>query len=280
VVPRPDSTIPEWRKRLYRRVPFVQRVVRLVIYLYREWSVLLFRHPVAMRYFQRAALRYLERSVADPVLRARLTPQYTMGCKRILLSNGYYPAMTRPNVELVTCGVAEVRAHSIVDAAGVDRDVDAIIFGTGFRPTDPPLAARISGSDGRTMRDVWQGSPKAYMGTTLAGFPNLFMLLGPNTGLGHNSVVYMTEAQIGHFIAALEYARRRGIESLEPTPDAQAQYVAALDQRMQGTVWVSGGCRSWYLDRTGRNSTLWPDSSWRFYRRVSHFDPAAYVAHA
>jgi cation diffusion facilitator CzcD-associated flavoprotein CzcO len=276
VIPRPDSRIPPWRRTLYRRMPLLQRAVRLLIYLYREWSVVLFRHPAAMRYFQRAAERHLKHAIADPALRGRLTPAYTLGCKRILLSNDYYPAMAKPNVEVITSAIAAVRARSIVDGEGIERPVDAIIFGTGFRPTDPPLAARVSGRGGRTMADVWQGSPQAHVGTTLAGFPNLFMLLGPNTGLGHNSVVYMIEAQIEHFIGALRYMRAHGAEAIEPAAEAQRRYVAAVDRRMRGTVWVSGGCRSWYLDRTGRNSTLWPDSSWRFHRLVSRFKPAEY----
>jgi cation diffusion facilitator CzcD-associated flavoprotein CzcO len=278
VVPRPDSPIPAWRRTLYRRFPFVQRFVRLLVYLYREWSVVLFRHPAAMRYVQRAAERHLQRSVPDPALRAKLMPDYTIGCKRILLSNDYYPAVTRPNVEVITAGVSAVRSNAIIDGAGVERQVDAIVFGTGFRPTDPPLAARIRGRGGRSMAEVWHGSPKAHMGTTLSGFPNLFMLLGPNTGLGHNSVVYMTEAQIAHVTGALRYMRRRGIDAIEPSAEAQQRYVAAIDRRMQGTVWVSGGCRSWYLDATGRNSTLWPDSSWSFHRQVSRFRPEEYHA--
>jgi cation diffusion facilitator CzcD-associated flavoprotein CzcO len=278
VVPRPDAPIPAWRRTLYRRVPFVQRSVRLLVYLYREWSVVLFRHPAAMRYFQRAAERHLQRSVPDPTLRAKLTPAYTIGCKRILLSNDYYPALTKPNVEVITAGVSAVHGHAIVDGSRVERPVDAIVFGTGFRPTDPPLAARVRGRGGRSMAEVWQGSPKAHRGTTLSGFPNLFMLLGPNTGLGHNSVVYMTEAQIAHLTGALRHMRRRGLDAIEPTAEAQQRYVAAIDRRMQGTVWVSGGCRSWYLDATGRNSTLWPDSSWSFHRQVSRFRPEEYQA--
>ena len=278
VIPRPDAPIPEWRRRLYARSPLVQRAVRFLIYLYREAWIVVFRHPAVMARFERAALRFLERSVADPALRAKLTPRYAMGCKRLLLSNEYYPALTQPNVDVVTDRIAEVRARGIVTDDGVERPVDTIIFATGFRVTDPPIADRVRGRDGRTLRDVWEGSPKAYLGTTVAGFPNLFLLLGPNTGLGHNSVVYMTEAQIDHLVAALRYMRSEGIDALEPAEDAQQAFVEGVDQRMRGTVWVTGGCRSWYLDRTGRNSTLWPDSSWAYYRRASAFDPRGYVA--
>jgi cation diffusion facilitator CzcD-associated flavoprotein CzcO len=277
VIPRPDAPISGWRRRLYARASLLQRAVRLLIYLYREAWIVVFRHPRVMAGLQRLAMRFLEQSVPDPALRAKLTPIYAMGCKRILLSNDYYPALTKPNVELVTDPIVEVRARSIVTADGVERALDALVFGTGFRVTDPPLAACIRGRDGRTLRESWAGSPKAHVGTTVAGFPNLFLLLGPNTGLGHNSVVYMTEAQIDHLIAAVRHMRRHGIDALEPNLAAQRAFVDRVDRRMRGTVWVAGGCRSWYLDRTGRNSTLWPDTSWSYYRRASRFDAGEYV---
>lgn len=277
VMPRPDGRIPEWRRRLYARFPPVQRAVRGLIYLYRELSIVLFRHPAMMRRAQRMALRHLHTSIADPALRAKLTPSYTMGCKRVLLSNDFYLALAQPNVEVITSGVAEVRARSIVAADGVERPVDAIIYGTGFRATDPPLAAHIRGRDGRTLSEIWGGSPRALGGTSVAGFPNFFILLGPNTGLGHNSVVYMTEAQLDHLIGAVRHMRERGLDAIEPTEEAQSGWVAAIDRRMRGTVWVAGGCSSWYLDRTGRNSAIWPDSSWSYYRRVARFRPEHYT---
>jgi cation diffusion facilitator CzcD-associated flavoprotein CzcO len=218
--------------------------------------------------------------VPDPVLRAKLTPTYDIGCKRILVSNDYLPALTRPNVELVTEPIKEIREHAIVTADGVERPVDAIIFGTGFRVTDQPMAEHVRGRDGVTLAETWAGSPRAYVGTTVAGFPNLFILLGPNTGLGHTSVVYMIEAQIEHVMKALEYMKRHGVATLEPRAEAQAAYVAEIDRRMGGTVWVTGGCASWYLDRTGRNSTIWPDFTWRFRRRVARLDPSEYLMSA
>jgi cation diffusion facilitator CzcD-associated flavoprotein CzcO len=200
-----------------------------------------------------------------------------MGCKRVLLSNDYLPALTRPNVEVVTGEIAEVRPRSVVGSDGVERPVDAIIFGTGFQPTDPPLAHCLRGRDGRTLVEAWAGSPQAHLGTTVAGFPNFFILLGPNTGLGHSSVVYMIEAQIAHMLGALDHMERSGATAIEPRPEAQAAFVADVERRMRGTVWVAGGCRSWYLDGTGRNSTLWPDFSWRFRRRAARLDPAEYA---
>jgi cation diffusion facilitator CzcD-associated flavoprotein CzcO len=223
------------------------------------------------------ARRHLKRAVADPVLRAKLTPDYLMGCKRVLISNDYLPALTQPNVELVTDGIAEIREHSIVGNDGSERPVDAIIFGTGFHVSDFPFAGSIRGKDGRALSEVWAGSPKALAGTTVSGFPNLFLLPGPNTGLGHSSVVYMLEAQIEHVLDAVRYMTSHGVVSIEARPEAQASYVADVDKRMRGTVWTLGGCQSWYLDDTGRNSTLWPRSSWRFHRRVARFAPREYV---
>jgi cation diffusion facilitator CzcD-associated flavoprotein CzcO len=277
VMPRHDKPIARRQQDLYARAPSLQRAVRLFIYAYREVWVLLFRHPALMRRAERVALTHLHASVSDPALRAKLTPNYRMGCKRILLSNDFYPALAQLNVEVVTDPIEEVRTRSIV-AAGVEREVDAIIFATGFRPTDPPLAAHIAGRDGRTLAETWHGSPQAYAGTTVAGFPNLFVLLGPNTGLGHNSVVYMMEAQLSHLVKALQYMRRHALDALEPRASAQRQWTAAVDRRMRGTVWVSGRCASWYLDRTGRNSSLWPDSSWSYHRRASAFNPDHYQA--
>ncbi|HEX8271690.1 MAG TPA: NAD(P)/FAD-dependent oxidoreductase [Longimicrobiaceae bacterium] len=278
ILPRRQRWIGDAEHRLFRRFPAAQRLARGVIYLAREAFVLGFRHPGAMRLAQRVALRHLRRSVPDPALRAKLTPDWTLGCKRVLLSNDYLPALARPNVEVVTDAIAEVRERSVVTADGVERPVDAIVFGTGFRPTDPPLAPRVRGRGRITLTEAWAGSPRAFLGTTVAGFPNLFMLPGPNTGLGHTSVVYMIEAQIEHLLSAVRHMRRHRLAALEPRPEAQAAFVAEVDGRMRGTVWTSGGCRSWYLDATGRNSTLWPDFTWRFRRRAARLDPADYVA--
>ena len=280
ILPRRDRRMSAAEKALYRRLPFVQRAARAAIYAGRELFVFGFRSPDRMRLAQRIARRHLKKSVPDPALRRKLTPSWTLGCKRVLLSNDYLPALTRPNVEVVTEGIAEVRESSIVTADGTEREVDAIIFGTGFRATDPLLAPHVRGRGGRTLAEAWSGSPRAHLGTSVAGFPNFFILLGPNTGLGHTSVVYMIEAQIEHVLSALRHMRSHGVGALEPKPEAQAAFVAGVDARMEGTVWTSGGCASWYLDATGRNSTLWPDFTWRFRRRAARMRPEEYVMRA
>jgi cation diffusion facilitator CzcD-associated flavoprotein CzcO len=222
------------------------------------------------------AARHLSRQLPDPALRAKLTPAYAMGCKRILLSNDYYPALARDNVDVVVDPIREVRPHGIVTTSGVEYEVDTIIFGTGFRATDPPIARHIRGRDGRTLADAWTPTMRAYLGTAVAGFPNLFLLLGPNTGLGHTSVVLMIESQLTHILAALRHLRRTGLAAIEPVPEAQRRYAERVDAKMATTVWSVGGCRSWYLDANGHNSTLWPGFATAFRLRLRRFRAADY----
>lgn len=276
VVPRRERAFSLAERRLLARFPALRLLARGAVYAGREVAVVAFRRPRLMRAAQRSVERQLARAVPDAALRAKLTPDYTLGCKRVLLSNDYYPAIQRPNVELVTEPIVEVRPGGVVAADGAERPADAIIYATGFRVTSQPIAGRISGRDGRTLAEHWGPSPHAHLGTTVAGFPNMFFLQGPGTGLGHSSVLIMIEAQIEHLVGALELMRRRGVAAVEPLPAAQAAFVAELDRRMAGTVWTAGGCASWYLDASGRNSTLWPGYTWQFRRRVAPFDPAEY----
>lgn len=276
VLPRDDRAIGWGARRLVRRFPLARLAMRARIYLLSELEGLGFRHPWLMAYAEQAARAHLAAAVADPALRARLTPGYTIGCKRILLSDDYYPAVAQPNVELVTAGIAEVRAHGILGADGCERPIDALILATGFQVADFPIARVVRGRAGRTLAEVWAGSPQAHLGTTVAGFPNLFILQGPNTGLGHTSVLYMIEAQIEHLVQALGYMARHGLAAIEPRPEAQAAFVAEVDRRMRGTVWASG-CASWYLDATGRNAAIWPGATYEFRRRVARFRPREYV---
>ena len=273
VLPRRDRALTGAERRLFRTVPATQRLARSSIYWAREGLTAAFLHPRLMRLPQRLALRHLREAVPDPGLRARLTPDYTLGCKRVLLSNDYLPALTRQNVEVVTAGIDEVRPHGIVTDDGVEHPADTIIFGTGFHVSDMPFGDRVRGRDGRTLAQVWQGSPKAYLGVAVAGFPNLFLLLGPNTSLGSTSVVLMIEAQVEYVLRALELMRTAGVATVEPRPEAQRAFLAEVDARMRPTVWSAGGCASWYIDRTGRNSALWPGFTWAYRRRTRRFAP-------
>jgi cation diffusion facilitator CzcD-associated flavoprotein CzcO len=280
VMPHSSRPITRTEKRIYAKLPLAQRLVRGGIYAGRELLVLGFvKQPRIMRGIEKIAERHMRGAIDDPALLAKVRPGYTIGCKRILPSNEWYPALARDNVELVTDPIAEVRERSIVTESGAEREVDAIVFGTGFHVVDMPVARMVRGRDGRTLEEAWQGSPRAHLGTTVAGFPNLFILLGPNTGLGHSSMVYMIESQIAYVMDALRELRRNGHRTVEVRPDVQERYNRDVQRRMKRTVW-STGCKSWYLDEQGNNPTLWPDWTWRFRRRTSRFDPAEYLLRA
>jgi cyclohexanone monooxygenase len=225
---------------------------------------------------EKVARKHIARQVTDPELRAKVTPDYTIGCKRILPSNTWYPALMRDNVELVTDGIAEIRPNGYVTTDGTLHEVDTIIFATGFYVTDIPLANLVTGAGGEKLADVWHRSPQAYRGTAIAGFPNLFLLVGPNVGLGHNSIVFMIEAQLNYVLGALDAMRERDAARVEVRRRAQEAYNDHLQAKMGKTVWNSGGCASWYIDANGKNTTIWPDFTFRFWQQTREFDVAAY----
>jgi cation diffusion facilitator CzcD-associated flavoprotein CzcO len=278
VLPHRAEPIPAWKRALFRRVPLAQRLVRTWIYWSREVLVLAFcKNPRWMGGVRRMAMRHLESQVPDPALRARLTPAFEPGCKRLLLSDDYYPALGAGNAEVVTEPISEVGERSIRTADGREREVDTIVLATGFRVTDNPMHARIRGRAGRSLADTWRETGmQAYLGATVAGFPNLFLVTGPNTGIGHTSLVVMIEAQIRYVMSALRAMDRRGVAAIEVRPAAQEAFNDDVQRRMARTVWNAGGCASWYLDARGRNTTLWPDFTWRFSQRTRRFDDAAY----
>jgi len=272
IVPRMDFAMPEkWRKR-FRRFPMVMRAFRQFIFWRQEFRVLGFLGNQFVRgKATEIARHHLEKHIKDPKLRAALTPHYELGCKRVLVSDDYYPALTRPNVELVTDGIQEVREHSIVTADGVERPIDVLIYGTGFRATEPLIGIRLFGRNGVEIHDAWRDRMSAFLGITVSGFPNLFLLLGPNTGLGHNSVVLMIEAQVNYVMSCLQLMKRRKSHVIEVRPETQERFVAEIHRRLQSTVWQSGGCKSWYQDqRTGENVALWPGSVVAYVRRTKY----------
>lgn len=278
VLPRRNRRYGRVERLLYRRVPALQWLARAGIYWGLETRVLGFtRNRWMMRLGQRIALAHLRRQVADPGLRAALTPDYTLGCKRVLLSDDYYPSLTQPNVTVVAHGIREVTPRGVVAADGTAHEVDTIIFGTGFHVTDFPAARRIRGRQGLLLADAWRGGMQAYVGTTVAGFPNLFLMTGPNTGLGHSSMVYMIESQAAYVLDALARMEAAGVAALEVRADVQERFNEELATRLADTVWNGGGCRSWYFDEHGRNTTLWPGFTFEFRRRTRRLDPAAYV---
>jgi len=277
IVPRRDRALTERERRTLRRSNVAQWLLRTRIYALREVMALPFFDARIAKLGQRIAEKHLERSVRDSTLRAKLTPKYTMGCKRILLSDDYYPALAKPNVDVVTDSIVEIRPNGVVTSDGALHEVDTIIFGTGFHVQDYPFAKRVQGRGGRRLADTWKDRMTAHLGTTVSGYPNLFFLQGPNTALGHTSVITMLESQIEHVVNALRYLAKERLATVEPRLEAQNAFVADVDAKTRGTVWTSGGCKSWYLDAHGTNSTLWPGFTFTFKRRVERFDPSEYV---
>jgi cation diffusion facilitator CzcD-associated flavoprotein CzcO len=198
-----------------------------------------------------------------------------------LLSDDYYPALTRPNVEVVESPVASFTAHEVVGQDGIARPVDVVIMGTGFEAAEPPYGEHIIGRGGTRLSEVWKANgAEAYAGTAVAGFPNLFLMIGPNSTLAHNSMIYMIESHINYIASALAFLRRPGVRAVEVKPGVQRRYNERLQARLAHSVWVEGGCSSWYLDHRGRNTTLWPEHTWMFRRLTRRFHPGEYTVRA
>lgn len=268
VLPKPDKKYPRWQINLYRRVPGALRLSRLLTYLNHEQTAFAFvTWRAALRVKRRAFFRHLRRGVTRAELRGRLDPDYRFGCKRILLSNDFYPAMDRDNVELVTQRIGAIRARGILTDDGDERTVDCIVLATGFTATDFLAPMTITGLGGQDLRQSWKDGAQAYFGMTVPGFPNLFMLNGPNTTIAHNSVVYMIESQIRYIAACLERLSRGGVRSLEVRANVEHTFNARLQRRLQNSIWTKG-CTSWYRTAAGKITTNWPGYSFVYRLRT------------
>jgi cation diffusion facilitator CzcD-associated flavoprotein CzcO len=271
---RQDKAWSPRRQRIFTRWPAVQRLVRWRTYWALEARAPMFvRFPVLAGLVQRMALRELARAVPDPETRRRLTPDYTLGCKRILLSNDYWPTFARKDVSLVTDPITRVEPRAVVTADGSRHEVDVLVLGTGFGVSGSTDRIDIRGLDGRTLRDAWSGGMQTNLGITVAGFPELYLLLGPNTGLGHNSVVTMIEFATGYVLEAIDAGR--GAPRVV-TQQAQDAFTAEMRSRSKHTVWATG-CRSWYFDRFGNNTSLWPGSTVGYWWRTRKVDPSHFA---
>ena len=267
VLPKPDKVYSAWQLALFRRVPGALRLSRMLQYLTHEVTAFAFvTYPSALKVKRPAFRRHLREGVSDPAVRARLVPNYRIGCKRILLSNDYFQAFDRRNVELVTEDIRQIRANAIVTADGTERKIDCIIFGTGFAATDFLVPMTITGSGGQDLHQAWRNGAEAYLGITVAGFPNFFMLYGPNTNLSHNSIVFMLESQIRYVVACVRRLRDSA-RSIEVKPGAQQRFNTRIQRRLNNTVWAKG-CSSWYLTADGRNTTNWPGYTFEFRLRT------------
>ena len=278
VVPRPDRTIPDFEKRVLRAFPAVTKLYRTGQFLVRDLFNyrMIRRNKLVRRLLESKSRSFLEENISDPNLRLKLTPDYEIGCKRVLITNDFYPALDKPNVDLVASGVQEIRENSIVADNGSEHEVDAIIFATGFETTNPTIYKRIRGGDGRSIDELWNGRPHFHRATTIAGFPNFFNLCGPGTGSGHGSMVWKAESQTAYILAALRVMRERNLASVEARPEAEERYMHWVGDDLEETVWARGGCQSWYLDDGGRPSLMWPRTMWGFRRMLRNFDPENY----
>ncbi|WP_216215952.1 flavin-containing monooxygenase [Amycolatopsis aidingensis] len=277
VLPKPDHYVPKLERWLLRRFPATQRALRAAEYAGMEALGLGFRNPWILRRLQHVGLLHLRRAIRDPWLRTALTPDYTLGCKRLLLSNDYYPALAKSNVDVHPTAVRSIEGNRVLGADGSACEVDAIILGTGFRILDMPVAGKVFDAAGRSLDDHWQGSPQAYLGTTVSGFPNAFLLLGPGLGTGHSSAFMIMEAQLSYAVSGVRRILHEGWSEVDVRPEVQRGYNEELQRALAGTVYNAGGCSSYYLDANGRNSFSWPWSTGRMRRRLREFDPTAYT---
>ncbi|MEU0073667.1 NAD(P)/FAD-dependent oxidoreductase [Streptomyces sp. NPDC006332] len=268
VLPRVDRAISGAERALHRALPFTAQARRGLLWGIRELQVQAFtKRPDELGLVERVAGRAMARSIKDPALRAKLTPDYRIGCKRILLSGTYYPALAQPNVDLVASGLSEIRGSTLVAADGTETEADAIVFGTGFHVTDMPIADRVVGADGRTLAESWKDGMEALRGASAAGFPNWMTVIGPNTGLGNSSMILMIESQLNYMA---DYVRQLNVlggrVALDARPGAVRAWNDRVQERMKRTVWSTGGCTSWYQDASGRNTTIWPGTTTEFRR--------------
>jgi len=281
IMPRADRAYSPREQFAFRHIPGWQRLLRAAMYCRRELNTAAFCYaPRILQLVSQQSTRHLFRQIADPGLRAQLTPNDVMGCKRVLLSDDYYPTFNRENVSLVTDRIARIRPGGVVTDQDRLHAVDVIVLATGFRATDSPAADLITGADGRTLGSLWRAAgQQAYKGTSVAGFPNLFTLIGPNTGVGTTSMIFMIESQLNYLIDALRAMDRHSLAAVEVRGQVQDRFNSSLQRRMTRTVWATG-CSSWYLDANGRNTTIWPNFGFVFRAITRHFDLHAYRTYA
>ncbi|MGP7998335.1 MAG: flavin-containing monooxygenase [Streptosporangiaceae bacterium] len=277
IQPRPDAEIPPAARATFAAAPLTMRAFRDALYWMLELRAAGFAvHPRLMAPLRSVSERQIERQISDPVLRARLTPDYTIGCKRILLSSNYYPALAQPHVSLVTEPIDRITRTGLAGTDGGQYGADVIIYGTGFKTVEALTELDVAGRDGVKLQDAWRDGAEAYHGITVPGFPNFFLLLGPNTGLGHNSVVFMIESQIQHVLSCLRLLARNDGDTIEVRPAAARRFNDGIRRRLRRKVWNAGGCTSWYLDAGGVNRALWPGFSFEYWARTRRARRAAY----
>lgn len=274
VVPRHSKIYPSWFKAMFRNMPPLQRLFRWFLYAFLELRAFGFVvTPKVMELASRLGQRNARKAIKDPELLRKVTPNYTMGCKRVLVSDDYFPALARDNVSVTDTGIQEIRENSILCNDGTEHPVDVLIYATGFNVYDILGPITVTGRDKKDLRTTWEDGQSSYYGIHAAGFPNFFLLVGPNTGLGHHSLVFMMEVQMNHIVRCIQHMRKHQLKWLDVTESAQDAFVRRTQERMQKTVWIQGGCQSWYLDDKGRNFSLWPGFTMEYWLQLRHFQP-------
>lgn len=277
VLPRDVRSYSDLDKMLFRKFPLIRKLHRLRLYATNEARVFPIIHARLAKGIQLVAKTFLNLQIKDKKLRKQLTPDYVIGCKRILISNKYFPMFNRDNVDLITDGIKEIREHSVVDSLGKEHPADAIIFGTGF-VTDPRIYMKdfkLTGLPGRDLQEDWKNGAEAFYGISVNGYPNMFQLVGPNTGLGHNSIIYMIENQVNYIVKCMKQMKQKGAAYMDLKANVQTSFNIDVQQRQVGTVWASG-CQSWYQQADGRNVVIWPGTTWRYHQELKHMDFAVY----
>jgi cation diffusion facilitator CzcD-associated flavoprotein CzcO len=278
VVPKMDRPVRPDERADFAANPWRQQLARTKLYWMLEARFLAFKFkPEWMNLVAKVGKHRIRKHIKDPALQAKLTPDYTPGCKRLLISNEYYPALARTNVEVVTEGIKEVVPKGVVTQDGQFHEVDAIIFGTGFKVQDPIPKGTVHGRNGADLAEVWKQGAEAHMGIAVAGFPNFFMLMGPNTGLGHNSMVFMIESQAHYILEAIKAMKEQRIRALDVKPEVQKQFVDGVQKELERTVWQSG-CKSWYINEQGRNTAAWPGFTFAYRLKTRRFKLKQYQA--
>lgn len=277
VIPKPDRVYQPLEKKAFRKLPILQSLDRALQYGHHEIRLLAFttslnEMPLVEYLFQ----RHIRKVVKDGKLRHRLMPDYPIGCKRILISNHWYEALTQPHVDVINTGIQEITENGILDTEGNLREVDTIIYGTGFAATEFMAPMQITGLDGRTLKDTWKDGAEAYLGLTVSGFPNFFMLYGPNTNLGHNSIVYMIESQVNYILDAIQTTLQNKLLFTNVRAEVQHEFNQSIQEKMKKTVWAQG-CTSWYQTADGKNTNNWPGFTLEYRQRTRRFDVENYT---
>jgi cation diffusion facilitator CzcD-associated flavoprotein CzcO len=276
ILAKPDRAYKAWEQKLYAALPWTQKLSRGWIYTTYELRALGFtRFPWIMNLVKWQALAQLRKQVREPQLRARLTPDYPPGCKRILLSNNFYAALTQQHVKVINTGMSRIESSGVRTTDGQLHAADVIVYGTGFAATEFLSPMQITGAQGQDLNQVWRDGAQAYLGITVPSFPNLFMLYGPNTNLGHSSIVYMLESQIAHVMQCLQTMRQQGAASMSVKPGRFKAFNMQVQAGIAHTVW-NAGCKSWYLNEAGRNTVNWPGFTFAYRRLTKRLNVADY----